>query len=52
MIKEVDVLIYNDKNGITIGVKDIYNDRVVPVLLRELIATSFASAIACEICNI
>lgn len=52
MIKEVDVLIYNDKKGITIGVKDIYNDTVVPVLLRELIATSFASAIACEICNI
>ena len=51
MVKEIDVLIYNDKKGITIGVKDIYNDTVVPVLLRELIATSFASAITCEICN-
>lgn len=52
MIKEVDVLIYNDRKGITIGVKDIYNDTVVPVKLRDLIATSFASAIACEICKI
>lgn len=52
MVKEVDILIYNSREGITIGVKDIYNDTVVPVLLRELIATSFASAIACEICKI
>lgn len=52
MVKEVDVLIYNSKDGITIGVKDIYNDTVVPVELRDLTATSFASAIACEICKI
>jgi len=52
MIKEVDVLIYNDRKGISIGVKDIYNDTVVPVELRDLTASSFASAIACEICKI
>lgn len=52
MIKEVDILIYNDRKGISIGVKDIYNDTVVPVELRDLTATSFASAIACEICKI
>ena len=51
MIKEVDILIYNDKNGVTIGIKDIYNDVVVPVTLKELKATSFASAITCDICK-
>lgn len=52
MIMEVDILIYNDSKGLTIGVKDIYNNKVVPVTLRELIATSFASAIACKVCEI
>ena len=52
MIKEIDVLIYNDKSGISIGVKDIYNDTVVPVTLRDLTATSFASSIASEICRV
>ena len=51
MIKEVDILIYNDRKGISIGVKDIYNDAVVSVTLRELTASFFASAIACEICK-
>lgn len=52
MIKEVDVLIYNDKNGITIGVQDIRNDAVVPVTLRELTASFFASAVTSKICKI
>lgn len=52
MIKEVDILIYNDKNGITISVQDIYNGTVVSVLLRDLIPTSFASAIAGKVCEI
>lgn len=52
MIKEVDILIYNDRKGISIGVKDIYNDAVVPVTLRELTASFFASAVTSEICKI
>lgn len=52
MVKEIDVLIYNDRKGISVGVKDIYNDTVVPVTLRELTASFFASAITSEICKI
>ena len=52
MIKEVDILIYNDRKGITIGVKDIYNDTVVSVILRELTGSSFASDVTSKICEI
>lgn len=52
MVTEVDILIYNDRNGLTIGVQDIHNDIVVSVLLRDLIPTSFASAITGKVCEI
>ena len=52
MIKEIDVLIYNDKSGISIGVQDIRNDTVVSVILRELTGSSFASDVTSKICEI
>lgn len=51
MQKDVNIIIYNDRKSISIDVKDISNNTVMPVLLRELTASSFASSITSEICK-
>ena len=51
MQKDVNILIYNDRKSISIDVKDVSNNTVMPILLRELTASSFASSITSEICK-
>ena len=51
MQKDVNILIHNDRKSISIDVKDVSNNTVMPVLLRELTASSFASSITSEICK-
>lgn len=51
MQKDVNILIYNDRKSISIDVKDMSNNTVMPILLRELTASSFASSITSEICK-
>ena len=52
MQKDVNILIYNDRKSISIDVKDVSNNTAIPILLRELTASSFASSITSEICKI
>jgi DNA-binding helix-turn-helix protein len=54
MKKNIDVLIYKDRDGISIGIKSLYDVEVTPVTpftLKELTASSFASVITSEICK-
>ena len=51
MQKDINILIRNDRKSISIDVKDISNNTVIPILLRELTASSFASSITSEICK-
>lgn len=54
MKKYIDVLIYKDRDGISVGIKSLYDVEVTPVTpfaLKELIASSFASDITSEICK-